>query len=188
MPSRRCGRCTSLSVSFARIRLPVLATADTSEPKSKAGGEVLTNRQAFEKRIEPPICFGCHSQFDTIGYGLENYNGIGAFRTTDNGQPVDARGTIKGTDVDGPFVGGIELSTMLAGSQQVNDCVVNNWHAFALGRELEKADACETERLRGIFEASGGDVRALLVGIVNSPTFVLRALPETNALTEEEQP
>ena len=59
-------------------------------------------------------CKGCHTLMDPIGFGFENYDGIGQWRTTDQGQPVDASGTLTGTDVDGNFNGAVDLANKLS--------------------------------------------------------------------------
>jgi hypothetical protein len=150
------------------------ADANLSEPKATAGTTALTNRQLFEARIAPATCNGCHVVINPLGYGLENYDAIGAFRTTDNGQPVDASGKILGTDVDGPFTGGVELSQKLAQSKTVATCVATNWFQYALGRDLTTADACRLAKLNLALSDAGGDIRELLVSLVKSPEFTYR--------------
>jgi len=150
------------------------ANADLSEPKASAGAAVKTNRQLFEARIAPAACNGCHGIINPVGYGLENYDAIGAFRTTDNGLPVDASGSVVGTDVDGPFNGGVELSKKLSNSKTVATCVATNWFQYALGRELTDADSCRLAKLNLTLSEAGGDVRELLVSLVKSPEFVFR--------------
>jgi hypothetical protein len=99
---------------------------------------------------------------------------VGAYRTTDDGLPVDASGSINGTDVDGPFTGGVELSKKLAGSKTVAACVTSNWYAYAVGRDLATADSCRLAKLNLSLSDAGGDIRELLVAIVTSPEFIYR--------------
>jgi hypothetical protein len=165
---------------FIRDRLlclPALmppADANLSEPAAMPGAMAETNRQLFEDRIAPATCKGCHTIINPMGYGLENYDAVGAFRTTDNGLPVDATGSINGTDVDGPFTGGVELSKKLAASKTVAGCATTNWYAYALGRDLATADSCRLAKLNLALADAGGDVRELLVAIVTSPEFIYR--------------
>jgi hypothetical protein len=153
------------------------ADANLAEPRASAGSMPLTNRELFQARIAPPTCQACHSQIDTIGYGLEHYDAIGAYRTVDSGRPVDARGEIKGTDVDGPFTGGVELSRRLADSKAVQICAARSWFQFAVGRTLGAEDECRLGKLGAVLADSGGDVRELLVALVKSPEFVWRRAP-----------
>jgi hypothetical protein len=165
---------------FIRERLlclPALmppADANLSEPAATPGATAQTNRQLFEARIAPATCKGCHSIINPMGYGLENYDAVGAFRTTDDGLPVDASGSINGSDVDGPFMGGVELSQRLAQSKTVAACAASNWYAYALGRDLGAADTCRLAKLNLALAGAGGDVRELLVAIVTSPEFIYR--------------
>ncbi len=153
--------------------------ADLSEPALSADdGEPKTNREMFEERISPAECKSCHSQIDTIGYGLEHYDAIGAYRTIDNGKPVNAAGELIGVDVAGPFVGGVELSQRLAESEQVRECVAENWYAYALGRALVEQDECQLASVKQSLTDAGGDIRELLVALVKSPDFIYRPRPE----------
>jgi hypothetical protein len=150
------------------------ADANLSEPKATAGTMATTNRELFEARIAPAACNGCHSVIDTIGYGLENYDAIGGYRTMDNGFVVNAAGVIKGTDVDGPFTGGVELSQKLAGSKTVASCAAKTWFEYGIGRNVDTADQCRLAKLNLALSEAGGDVRELLVSLVKSPEFIYR--------------
>jgi hypothetical protein len=169
-----------LRAVFVRERLLCLpplappADANLSEPKASAGTMPQTNRQLFEARIEPTACKGCHAIINPIGYGLENYDAVGAYRTMDDGLPVDATGAVIGSDVDGPFTGGVDLSKKLAGSRTVQACVAQNWFEYALGRDLGAEDTCRMAKLNLALADAGGDVRELLVSLVKSPEFVFR--------------
>ena len=145
--------------------------ADTSPVVPDPADGPQTNRMLFEERTSPPQCQGCHSQIDGIGYGFEAYDSTGAFRTTDNGLPVDATGVLLGTDVDGPYDGAIEISERLAESSVVERCVAQSWVRYSLGRATERADECLLDRAREALERSGGDLRELMVSIVTSPEF-----------------
>jgi hypothetical protein len=165
---------------FIRDRLlclPALmppADANLSEPAATPGAMAETNRQLFEDRIAPATCKGCHTVINPMGYGLESYDAVGAYRTMDNGLPVDATGSINSTDVDGPFTGGVELSKKLAGSKTVAACVAQNWYAYAEGRDLGTADSCRLAKLNLSLAGAGGDLRELLVAIATSPEFIYR--------------
>ena len=147
------------------------ANADTSTPERAPGSGPITNRMLFEERTKPTQCQGCHAQINGIGFAFENYDATGRYRTKDDTLPVDATGTIVGTDVDGPYDGAIELSERLAQSRSVSDCVATNWIRYATGRRVEAEDACLLERARSSLATSGGDIRELLIDIVTSPEF-----------------
>jgi hypothetical protein len=86
----------------------------------------------------------------------------------DQGLPVDASGTLWGTDVDGPFDGGVELSSRLAQSAQVQRCATTSWLRYALGREPTEAEQPWVDATIAHFAKAGGDEQALLLDLVTS--------------------
>ncbi len=146
--------------------VPTMPTADAR-----------TNRQRLDRlHNTKPECRACHKAIDGIGFGLEGYDAAGAFRTTDNGVPVDDSGEIAvGSDVDGPFKGGVELAGKLAKSQTVRACVATQWFRFAMGRPVDAAaDRCTLQAMEEAFAASGHDVKEMLVALAKSTTFRAR--------------
>ena len=143
-------------------------------PMNVEGAPPRTGRELFEERTAPAGCQSCHKSLNGFGFGLEGFSATGAFRTTENGQSIDARGHIYGTDVDRAFVGGVDLSQALAGSKVVYDCATERWLTYALGRAPTKAERPLVLSLSSSYLASKGDVRALLTSIVLSPTFRMR--------------
>src|SRR5581483_12209361 len=103
----------------------------------------------------------------------EGYDAAAHWQTTDNGLPIDASGTIVGTDVDGAFNGGVDLSSRLARSATVHQCATAQWIRYALGRAATSVELPEVAALADAFMKSGGDVRALLLAVVTAPSFRL---------------
>ncbi len=130
-----------------------------------------TTRERFEQHSTDPSCSGCHSLIDGIGLALENYDGMGVYRTEENGNAVDASGTLLGTDVDGEFVGAVELAHKLADSTTLRECVTTQWFRFAFGRGEQTRDECEMAALRAAFAESDGDVRELMIAIATGDAF-----------------
>lgn len=132
-----------------------------------------TTRQRFAQHNSNPSCANCHKLIDPIGLGFENYDPIGAYRTEDGPSEVDATGEIieAGADVEGPFVGAIELSQKLGNSQAVADCMTNQWFRFALGRIEAKDDACALQAIYQGFADSNRNVRTLISQLVLSDAF-----------------
>jgi hypothetical protein len=133
-----------------------------------------TNRTLFEERTSPPTCQACHVALNGFGFGLEGYNAAGHYQTTDNGLPVDATGAIHGTDVDGTFTGGVELSAALARSAVVHDCATRELVRYAFGRAPAPVEAPTISQLSKEFLQSGGDLRALMIEVILSPSFRMR--------------
>jgi len=125
----------------------------------------------FAARTAPAFCQGCHAGLNGFGFGIENYNAAGHYQTTDDTLPVDATGTITGTDVDGPYDGAIALSQKLSHSQVVHDCATQELVRYALGRAPVDVEGPAVAALAKDFLASGGDLRALFVAMVLTPSF-----------------
>ena len=130
--------------------------------------ETVTNRERYAVHSSDPACAGCHSQIDPIGFTFEEFDAIGAYRTHDNGQPVDATGEVFGQEVDGAA----ELSTALADSDEVAQCAVTQWLRFGRGHDLDGGERCAGDDIAIESAADGGTVQDLLVAIVRSPLFI----------------
>ncbi|MFW2389627.1 MAG: DUF1592 domain-containing protein [Polyangiales bacterium] len=151
------------------------ANADTSAPQADPDQGPMTNRDLFEERVAPSACQGCHVRIDGFGFGFENYDAAGMFRELDNGLPVDASGFANGIGNDADYEGAVELQSLLGQSDVVRDCVAKQWFTYANGRPMEPADTCQVEAIQAEFEANGGNLVELLVGIVTRPEFRLRS-------------
>ncbi|HET6284274.1 MAG TPA: DUF1592 domain-containing protein [Polyangia bacterium] len=129
-----------------------------------------STRERFEMHRKSPTCAACHTLIDPLGFGFENYDGVGAFRTTEAGKPIDASGDITGTDVDGSFNGVMELSKKLAQSQDVRTCIAQQWFNYALGRTHGDADACSLDAMVQAFSKTN-NIRDLLSMLVATDAF-----------------
>ncbi len=151
---------------------------DLSQPMVPPGSGPQTNRMLFEQRTKPAFCQACHAGLNGFGFGFESYNAAGHYQTTDDTLPVDATGTITGTDVDGPFDGAIALSEALSRSRVVHECATQEMVRYALGRAPADGERPAVAALSKSFFESGGDLRALLVDVVLSPSFRLHLVEE----------
>ncbi len=132
-------------------------------------------RKWSQDRQKIPLCGACHAAFDPIGLGFENFDGVGLYRTTDHGQPVDASGELLGTDVDGPFTGVPELAMKLAGSRQVHDCLATQLFRWGYGREATERDACTLDRLKTVSNDTGGSWKDVLMALTQTDAFLVRS-------------
>jgi len=155
------------------------ANADTSVPEPDPNAGPVTNRDLFEERVAPSACQGCHVRIDGFGFGFENYDAAGIFRSEENGLPVDASGFANGIGNDAAYEGAVELQNLLGQSEVVRDCVAKQWFTYANGRPMEPADTCQVEAIQAELEANGGDLVELLVSIVTRPEFRLRTKGES---------
>ena len=138
-----------------------------------APSTAATTRERFAAHEADALCASCHTYIDPIGLVFENYDAIGAWRTTEGGATIDASGEVvagKGS-LAGKFVGAIELGKKLAASPDVAACLANQWFRFALGRMESNDDACTLQAMYDGFAASGGNMRELIVRIVKGDAF-----------------
>jgi hypothetical protein len=133
-----------------------------------------TTRQKFAAHVNEASCKACHQSFDPIGFGLEDMDGIGRFRTTEHGLPVDSHGELTGTDVDGPFEGPAQLSAKLAESGQVAACMAAHFFEFALARPADADDACVLDAWTRNFVTGGQHIKDLVFSYVTHPAFGAR--------------
>jgi len=101
-------------------------------------GQSASLRQQMEKHRSNSVCASCHSKMDPLGFGLENYDAIGKWRTKDGKFPVDASGVLP----DGrSFSGPEQLRTaLLAQMPEFAQNVVEKMFIYALGRGLQRYD------------------------------------------------
>jgi len=146
-------------------------------PEAPLVDDMLTTRQQYAQHEADPLCAGCHRLIDAIGFGFEQFDGLGRFREAQNGQPIDATGIFHETiDIDGAFDGTAEMARRLAGSTQVRDCVVKQWFRYGHGRAETGADSCTLDTLALDFEDSGRDIQSLLVALTQTDAFRYRTV------------
>lgn len=102
---------------------------------------------------------------DPIGFGLENYDGIGSYRTMDNGSPVDSSGSMAGKDFDG----GLQLESILKTDARFPKAVVQYLAGYALGRELGVNDRCLIDSMSQAFQSEDkGRLSALVARVART--------------------
>jgi hypothetical protein len=135
----------------------------------------VSTRQRLAQHETDAACSSCHGLIDPIGFGFENYDAIGRYRTTDGNQPIDASGVVAGTtDANGAFAGVAQLASMLAGSAQVEQCVAQQWFRFMMNRYEQPPDSCSMQSIVNAFQAANSSLNALPQAIVQSDAFLYR--------------
>ncbi len=136
-----------------------------------------STRQRYTEHSVNVQCAGCHALMDPIGFGFENYDPIGRYRTEDAGFPVDASGELVGSSaISGPFVGAVELAKRLATSAEARDCVATQVFRYTVGRAEQAEDACSLEGVKARFAERGYDMRELWVAVAVSDAFRFRSV------------
>lgn len=128
-----------------------------------------TLRERMEAHRANPMCAACHARMDPLGFGLENFDGIGKWRTMDGTQPIDSSGQLP----DGRKFNGPEglISTLMGQKDMFVRCLSEKLLTYALGRGLTAADQCVIDSMVQRDAASGYKFSTLVKGIVLSDAF-----------------
>jgi mono/diheme cytochrome c family protein len=143
-------------------------------------------RERMEEHRKNPACSGCHNIMDPLGFSLENFDAVGAWRSrSESGAPIDASGKlVDGTVVDGP----VSLrDALLARSGAFTQTLTEKLMTYAIGRGVEYYDM---PVVRSVVRASASsDYRfsSLILGIVRSAPFQMRRteIAETPAARQQ---
>lgn len=140
--------------------------------EAKAVVESAPLRQRLEQHRANPSCAACHQRMDPLGFGLENYNAIGAWRTMDGSFPIDAGGTLPGGQ---SFQGPGELKAILKARQKdFVRCLSEKMLTYALGRGVEYYDECVLKQIVAKMAQHQSKFSILILAIVNSDPFQKR--------------
>jgi hypothetical protein len=143
------------------------------DPHGKDGK--LTMRQAMEMHRANPACASCHSRMDPIGFSLENYDGVGAWRDKDNGAPIDASGKLPdGTVFAGPA--GLKHLLLTQHRDEFLATFTEKLMTYALGRGLDPADRPAERAILRDAANQNDTIPALIHAIVRSPQFQMRRI------------
>ena len=136
-------------------------------------GKQLTARQQMEQHRHNPICASCHARMDPIGFSLENYNGIGAWRTKDAGTDIDTSGKLSdGTEFQGPA--GLKHLLLTKLREEFIETFSEKLMTYALGRGLEYYDKPAIRSVSAEAEKSNGSISAFILAVVRSQQFQMR--------------
>jgi hypothetical protein len=136
-------------------------------------GSEVSLRQRLEQHRKDPSCSPCHNAMDPIGFGLETYDAVGAWRTHDGKFPIESAGTLPGGK---SFSGAKELKEILKGR---SDAFVRNvtekMLTYSLGRGLERYDRSTVDGISKQVAASDYRFSALVMEVVKSKPFQMRS-------------
>ena len=148
--------------------------------EESTAGKNLSLRRQMEEHRKNPACASCHSRMDPLGFGLENFNAVGAWRTQDGDFPIDAAGVLPNGK---SFAGPAQLKALLQEDRNAFvRGVAEKLLTYGLGRGLERYDKPVVASIAAKMPASNYRFSSLVLGIVNSLPFQMRrALPPANA-------
>jgi hypothetical protein len=139
-----------------------------------------TARERLTAHRANPSCAGCHKVMDPIGLTLENFDGMGQFRTAESGTPIDASGELDGVE----FVGGAALGKALHDNPATISCLVTRLYSYGVGHIPTRRDRAFITYLQERFAAEGYRVPALLRLIAESDAFFAVSRPSRKPLAE----
>jgi mono/diheme cytochrome c family protein len=129
-------------------------------------------RERLEQHRRSPACSACHAMMDPIGLSLENFDGIGLWRSTDAGAPVDPSGLLyDGTKLDGP----VSLrAAILDRADAFVTSFSENLLAYGLGRLIDYRDMPVVRAIQREAALDGNRFSAFVLGVVKSVPFQMR--------------
>ena len=139
-------------------------------------GPLKTVRDRLMAHAGSPVCAACHTHSDPIGLSLEDFDTIGGYRTTENGENIDVSATIQGRT----FTGGQGLGQYMHDNPRYPACVARRLYSYSRG--LSRSTVDDFADAYKAFQDSGFRLRALLKSLTVSDSFY--AAPRPNASTE----
>lgn len=149
------------------------ANANTAIPEPSADARTLRDRVYAHLQVEG--CRSCHQLMDPVGLGFENFDGLGRFRTMENGALIDPSGSLNGRW----FEDAVGLEGVLATHPDVPPCLVRTMYRYATGHPETQGETRVLTRLSQSFANHGYDVLDLMRAIVLEPGFRQASPPDT---------
>jgi hypothetical protein len=149
-------------------------------PELKADDKALTGtlRQRMEQHRENPACAACHARMDPLGFAMENFDAVGAFRQKDGEFVIDPSGTLPSGQ---SFKGPAELRSILKEKKgQFARCLAEKMTTYALGRGIEFYDRRAIDKICAALDKDNYRFSRLVIEIVQSDPFRLRRGTEQN--------
>jgi hypothetical protein len=154
--------------------LPAPPNIPAVEEETNASA-ALPEREQVRRRLANTTCGACHALMDPLGLAFVQYDPVARYRPNDAaGKPIDASGTVSGSDVDGPVMNAVDLAAKLSRSKTVRACIEEKMFSYALGRMVTPADRCELQRIDAYVQSKGGKLSELFAGIMLSSSFRYR--------------
>ncbi len=144
---------------------PPLSEVNTALPEPSA--DAKTMRERLTVHMEDPACASCHKLTDLVGLTLENFDGIGRSRWTENGVVIDASGELDGVT----YNDALGLVDALVDSPKYASCMVNTLYSYALGRSSKAGDVEQLLQLTDRFVRNGRRFKQLMADVALSTGF-----------------
>jgi hypothetical protein len=141
------------------------------QPATEPATEIRTTRDYFAWKTSMPACVGCHTMINPTGFAFEQFDGLGQWRDSDRGAPVDTAGTLRLGTKDLAFRDASELLEALAKEPRVQACYAKNWLQFAYGRREDEADSRALGLAARQLQSENFSIRDLAVALTERPAF-----------------
>lgn len=148
--------------------------------ETEAAADNATLREQLELHRQSPSCASCHRVMDQLGFGLDDFDAVGQFRSEDAGQPIDASGALP----DGrSFNGGAELSKMLSETETpaLARTLIERLLTFAIGRELTPDDRCAIDEIVSQTQSDQFRLADIIAAVVHSRQFQFQTVEHAAA-------
>lgn len=152
---------------------PPPANANTAIPEATEDAPTLRDRVLVH--FENPTCRACHQLMDPMGLAFETFDGIGRFRTEENGAAIDPSGSFNGTY----FEDAAALAQVLHDQPDVPRCFVRTMYRYATGHVEVAGETSEIRELTDEFATAGYDVLSLARSVALRPGFRTASPPDS---------
>jgi len=139
--------------------------------KDPPPGVVYTKREKLNLHRSQAVCASCHGFMDPLGFPLESFDAVGAYRATEAGKPVDASGSLE----DQTFNGLPGLAEALKKTPEVASCMVKHLYRYSTGAAESPGEDTAVEQLSTRFSSTGYRLRSLFLELVSSEGFRFQA-------------
>ena len=144
--------------------------APPNVPELEKSRLVGTLRQRMEQHRKNPACAACHNVMDPLGFALENFDAVGAWRMRDGRDAIDASGELPD---ETKFNGAGELRDLLASErrEQFVRCFIDKLMIYAIGRGTEYYDKCSIDKILADVRKHDDRFAYVIAGIIQSDPF-----------------
>ena len=157
-----------------------------ADEKPKPGEEPKSFREQMARHARQADCAACHARIDPLGYGLENFDAVGRWRSEQGGRPLDASGKLPGGE---SFDGVEELKRIIVARKgEFERNLIEKMLSYALGREVQGDDECAVRAIQGDLERGGHRFSTLVLGVVRSVPFRMRRDLDSREVKAGESP
>ncbi|MCB9797318.1 MAG: DUF1592 domain-containing protein [Alphaproteobacteria bacterium] len=153
-------------VMLCQPMVPPPADVDASIPEPSPDAPTLRDRLAVH--LEAESCAGCHRLMDPIGLGFEQFDGVGAFRVSENEVRIDPSGELDGQG----FSDALGLARAVTTHENLAPCLTETWYRWTLGHDVAEEEEAMVDFMAWQFQDRGWSLRELMLQTILNPHFL----------------